>query len=41
VFVLFCFKLGKSVAKTKKILKQAFGDDAGPEATSAGNQHRT
>ena len=28
VFVLFCFKLGNSVAKTKKMLKQAFGDDA-------------
>jgi hypothetical protein len=26
--VLFCFKLGNSVAKTKKMLKQAFGDDA-------------
>jgi hypothetical protein len=28
VCIKFCFKLGKSAAKTQKMLKQAFGDDA-------------
>jgi hypothetical protein len=28
VCIKFCFKLGKSVAKTHQMIKQAFGDDA-------------
>jgi hypothetical protein len=28
VCINFCFKLGKSVAKTHQMIKQAFGDDA-------------
>jgi hypothetical protein len=28
VCIKFCFKLGKSAAKTHQMIKQAFGDDA-------------